>query len=92
MKALFYDLHLQVSDMYTKVHKMMMQETVKDYIPYSWISMVLVKSQHFKARAHHYAAIAIVGPSMNQGMATKWALGRPCHVFPKETLFLSEKS
>lgn len=61
--------------MYTKVHKMMMQETVKDYIPYSWISMVLVKSQHFKARAHHYAAIAIVGPSMNQ----KWNVVRlPC--------------
>ncbi|XP_072168888.1 rhophilin-1-like isoform X1 [Diadema setosum] len=55
-----------VADMYTKVHKLMMQETVKDYIPYSWISMVLVKSQHFKARAHHYAAVAVVGPSKNQ--------------------------
>ena len=59
--------------MYGKVHKLMMQQTVKDYIPYSWISMVLVKSQHFKARAHHYAAVAVVGPTKNQGMPSKIA-------------------
>ena len=55
--------------MYGKVHKLMMQQTVKDYIPYSWISMVLVKSQHFKARAHHYAAVAVVGPNQESGYA-----------------------
>ena len=35
--------------------------------------MVLVKSQHFKARAHHYAAVAVVGPTKNQGMPSKIA-------------------
>ncbi|XP_072013222.1 rhophilin-1-like [Amphiura filiformis] len=46
-----------VCEAYTKVHKAMMQSSVKDYIPYSWISMVLVKSQHFKASSHYYAAL-----------------------------------
>ncbi|XP_041455302.1 rhophilin-1-like isoform X2 [Lytechinus variegatus] len=77
-----------VSDMYSKVHKMMMQQTVKDYIPYSWISMVLVKSQHFKARAHHYAAIAIVGPSMNQ--EKDYDLETLLRYFP--SMYNSEKS
>ncbi|XP_071786120.1 rhophilin-1-like [Asterias amurensis] len=46
-----------VSDAYGKVHRLMMHPKVKDYIPYSWISMMLVKSQHFKASSHYYAAM-----------------------------------
>ncbi|XP_038078825.1 rhophilin-1-like [Patiria miniata] len=46
-----------VSEAYSKVHQLMMHPKVKDYVPYSWISLVLVKSQHFKASSHYYAAM-----------------------------------
>ncbi|XP_071959182.1 rhophilin-2-like [Antedon mediterranea] len=51
----------KVSTSYSNVHKAMMHTQVKDYIPYAWISMVLVKSQHFKALSHYYIAVALIG-------------------------------
>ncbi|XP_033117233.1 rhophilin-1-like [Anneissia japonica] len=51
----------KVSTSYSNVHKSMMHQQVKDYIPYAWISMVLVKSQHFKALSHYYVAMALIG-------------------------------
>ncbi|XP_071813883.1 rhophilin-2-like [Apostichopus japonicus] len=50
-----------VSEVYSKVHKSMMQRTVKDYIPHSWISLTLVKSQHFQAESQYYAALVLLG-------------------------------
>ncbi|OXB78257.1 UNVERIFIED_CONTAM: hypothetical protein H355_004707 [Colinus virginianus] len=32
---------------------------VKDYVPFSWTTMVHVKSEHFKALSHYFAAIAL---------------------------------
>lgn len=38
----------------------MNREPVKDYVPYSWISLVNVKRQHYGALSHGYCAKAIL--------------------------------
>uniref|UniRef100_A0A6Q2YYN4 Uncharacterized protein n=1 Tax=Esox lucius TaxID=8010 RepID=A0A6Q2YYN4_ESOLU len=37
----------------------MTQPMVKDYVPFSWASMVQVKAEHFRALSHYYAAVAL---------------------------------
>ncbi|KAM4575220.1 rhophilin-1 isoform 1-T1 [Fundulus diaphanus] len=49
----------QVSDVYLLVHQTMTQPLMKDYVPFSWASMVQVKSEHFRALSHYYAAAAL---------------------------------
>uniref|UniRef100_A0A096M4D1 Rhophilin Rho GTPase binding protein 1 n=1 Tax=Poecilia formosa TaxID=48698 RepID=A0A096M4D1_POEFO len=49
----------QVSDVYSLVHQTMTQPLMKDYVPFSWASMVQVKSEHFRALSHYYAAAAL---------------------------------
>lgn len=49
----------QVEDVYCLVHQTMSQPHVKDYVPFSWTTMVHVKSEHFKALSHYFAAIAL---------------------------------
>uniref|UniRef100_A0A8C0BMA6 Rhophilin Rho GTPase binding protein 1 n=1 Tax=Buteo japonicus TaxID=224669 RepID=A0A8C0BMA6_9AVES len=44
---------------YSLVHQTMTQAHVKDYVPFSWTTMVHVKSEHFKALSHYFAAIAL---------------------------------
>ncbi|KFM63836.1 Rhophilin-2, partial [Stegodyphus mimosarum] len=50
----------EVSSVYNIVHKVMSNSSVKDYVPYSWISLLLVKSEHYKALAHYYAAVGLL--------------------------------
>uniref|UniRef100_A0A3Q3WUW7 Uncharacterized protein n=1 Tax=Mola mola TaxID=94237 RepID=A0A3Q3WUW7_MOLML len=49
----------QVSDVYLLVLQTMTQPLMKDYVPFSWASMVQVKSEHFRALSHYYAAVAL---------------------------------
>lgn len=49
----------QVEEVYSLVYQTMTQPHVKDYVPFSWITMVHVKSEHFKALSHYYAAMAL---------------------------------
>ncbi|KAF2977504.1 hypothetical protein EK904_004422 [Melospiza melodia maxima] len=49
----------RVEDVYSLVHQTMSQPHVKDYVPFSWTTMVQVKSEHFKALSHYFAAIAL---------------------------------
>ncbi|KAM9644143.1 rhophilin-1 isoform 2-T3 [Morphnus guianensis] len=58
LSSLFLDAP-QVEDVYSLVHQTMTQAHVKDYIPFSWTTMVHVKSEHFKALSHYFAAIAL---------------------------------
>uniref|UniRef100_A0A8C8AI09 Rhophilin Rho GTPase binding protein 1 n=1 Tax=Otus sunia TaxID=257818 RepID=A0A8C8AI09_9STRI len=46
-------------NVYSLVHQTMTQAHVKDYVPFSWTTMVHVKSEHFKALSHYFAAIAL---------------------------------
>ncbi|XP_041862379.1 rhophilin-1 [Melanotaenia boesemani] len=49
----------RVSDVYFLVQQTMTQPLMKDYVPFSWASMVQVKSEHFRALSHYYAAVAL---------------------------------
>ncbi|XP_033011830.1 rhophilin-1 [Lacerta agilis] len=49
----------RVEEVYSLVYQTMTQPHVKDYVPFSWTTMVHVKSEHFKALSHCYAAMAL---------------------------------
>ncbi|XP_069376394.1 rhophilin-1 isoform X2 [Paralichthys olivaceus] len=49
----------RVSDVYLLVQQTMTQPLMKDYVPFSWASMVQVKSEHFRALSHYYTAVAL---------------------------------
>lgn len=49
-----------VSQMYDDTKLLMTAEPVKDYIPYSWVSMATVKAQYYMALAHTHMATAII--------------------------------
>ncbi|XP_034736399.1 rhophilin-1 isoform X2 [Etheostoma cragini] len=49
----------RVSDVYMLVQQTMTQPLMKDYVPFSWASMVQVKSEYFRALSHYYAAVAL---------------------------------
>lgn len=50
----------EVAEVYCDVHKLISAPPVKDYVPYSWISLTLVKSEHYRAMAHHYVAVGFL--------------------------------
>lgn len=52
----------QVAGYYEDTVLLMSSDPVKDYIPYSWISMTQVKHEYFKALSHHNMACAILNP------------------------------
>ena len=49
-----------MSEVYTEVFNVISQPPVKDYVPFSWASLVQVKKEHYKALAHFYVALAIL--------------------------------
>ncbi|KAH3770301.1 hypothetical protein DPMN_171585, partial [Dreissena polymorpha] len=49
-----------VSHMYRDTQQLMHTEHVKDYIPYSWLSMAQVKAEYYAALAHHHVANALL--------------------------------
>ena len=46
--------------MYNDVFKIISQPPVKDYVPFSWASLVHVKKEHYRALAHYYVAVGIL--------------------------------
>uniref|UniRef100_A0A671URX8 Rhophilin Rho GTPase binding protein 1 n=1 Tax=Sparus aurata TaxID=8175 RepID=A0A671URX8_SPAAU len=51
-------LHLAQEAARVSEHQTMTQPLMKDYVPFSWASMVQVKSEHFRALSHYYTAVA----------------------------------
>uniref|UniRef100_A0A5F8HAV1 Rhophilin Rho GTPase binding protein 1 n=1 Tax=Monodelphis domestica TaxID=13616 RepID=A0A5F8HAV1_MONDO len=49
----------RVEDVYSLVYQTMAQPPVRDYVPFSWTTMVNVKAKHFRGLSHYYAAIAL---------------------------------
>ncbi|GCB65810.1 hypothetical protein scyTo_0004862 [Scyliorhinus torazame] len=49
----------RVADVYSLVYQTMTQPPVKNYVPFSWTTMVQVKSEYFKAVSHYFAAVAL---------------------------------
>ncbi|KAK4886002.1 hypothetical protein RN001_002273 [Aquatica leii] len=50
----------QLSQCYGNVHQLITHETVRDYVPYSWVSLIQVKREYFNGMAHYYAAMGIL--------------------------------
>uniref|UniRef100_A0A3Q3DUK0 Rhophilin Rho GTPase binding protein 1 n=1 Tax=Hippocampus comes TaxID=109280 RepID=A0A3Q3DUK0_HIPCM len=50
----------RVSDVYLLVQQSMSQPLMKDYVPFSWTSMVQVKVEHFRALSHYFAAVVLL--------------------------------
>uniref|UniRef100_A0A671UTE4 Rhophilin Rho GTPase binding protein 1 n=1 Tax=Sparus aurata TaxID=8175 RepID=A0A671UTE4_SPAAU len=57
----------RVSDVYLLVQQTMTQPLMKDYVPFSWASMVQVKSEHFRALSHYYTAVAHLSTEGEEG-------------------------
>ncbi|XP_045029029.1 rhophilin-2 isoform X1 [Daphnia magna] len=66
----------ELSESYHRVYDALSIELVKDYVPDSWIALVQVKSQYYKAMAHQ-----LVGSGLVAGID-----GRPLSLKTKETL------
>ncbi|XP_032876306.1 rhophilin-1 [Amblyraja radiata] len=54
----------RVADVYSLVYQTMTQPPVKNYVPFSWTTMVQVKSEYFKAVSHYVAAVALCDHTM----------------------------
>ena len=46
--------------MYSKVHRIISHPPVKDYVPFSWVSLTQVKREHYRALAHYYVAVGLL--------------------------------
>lgn len=49
-----------MSESYQRVYEALSIEVVKDYVPDSWIALVQVKSQYYKAMAHQLVGAGLV--------------------------------
>ena len=49
-----------VSLVYQDTHRLMTVAKVKDYVPFSWLSMVDVKMQYFRALSYYHTATAVL--------------------------------
>jgi len=49
-----------VSDVYEKVFDAISNPPVKDYVPFSWVSLAQVKREHYKALANYYVAVGLL--------------------------------
>ena len=66
MRVRNLNLNIQLeSQVYHKLHGIISTEPVKDYVPYSWISLSQVKSEHYKALAHFYVAVGLLEHDAN---------------------------
>ncbi|XP_013137837.1 PREDICTED: rhophilin-2 [Papilio polytes] len=50
----------QLAHVYKQLHDKMQTEGVFNYVPYSWVSLVHVKTEFYKALAHQYCGVALL--------------------------------
>lgn len=51
---------IQVAAIYNDVHGLISREPVRDYVPETWISLILVKREHHLALAHKHLAVGLL--------------------------------
>lgn len=60
---------------YNEVHGLISREPVRDYVPETWISLILVKREHHLALAHKHLALGLFERPIGEWRAeTKLAL------------------
>ncbi|XP_066533483.1 rhophilin-1 [Hoplias malabaricus] len=84
----------RVSDVYSLVLQAMSVPLLKDYVPFSWLSVVQVKTQHFRALAHYFTATAlcdcsdVLDKDMDDGSGLKAIM--QVHTRPPDRLCLQD--
>uniref|UniRef100_A0A3Q2XY21 Rhophilin Rho GTPase binding protein 1 n=1 Tax=Hippocampus comes TaxID=109280 RepID=A0A3Q2XY21_HIPCM len=73
----------RVSDVYLLVQQSMSQPLMKDYVPFSWTSMVQVKVEHFRALSHYFAAVVLCGPTRSTAERKKEKNASVCSLCAK---------
>ncbi|XP_054916033.1 rhophilin-2 isoform X1 [Poeciliopsis prolifica] len=65
----------KVSEIYDQVHQLMVQMPIKDNVPLFWSAMSQVKTNHYRAMAHHFLASALLdhelGPNDDEDQQEK---------------------
>ncbi|XP_007543204.1 rhophilin-2 isoform X1 [Poecilia formosa] len=65
----------KVSEIYDQVHQLMVQTPIKDNVPLFWSTMSQVKTNHYRAMAHHFLASALLdhelGPNDDEDQQEK---------------------
>lgn len=51
---------IQVAAIYNDVHGLISREPVRDYVPETWISLILVKREHHLSLAHKHIAVGLL--------------------------------
>ncbi|XP_026316515.1 rhophilin-2 isoform X2 [Hyposmocoma kahamanoa] len=69
----------QLAHVYRQLYEKMQSEGVFNYVPYSWVSLVHVKTEFYKALAHQYCATGLLHASsaarVKDRLASLYALG-----------------
>lgn len=56
----------QVAAVYADVHSLISRELVRDYVPESWVSLILVKREHHLALAHRHLAVGLLEQTVDE--------------------------
>lgn len=56
----------QVAAVYHDVHALISREPVRDYVPESWVSLILVKKEHHLALSHKHCAAGLLDRPINE--------------------------
>ncbi|XP_043286850.1 rhophilin-2 isoform X2 [Venturia canescens] len=56
----------QVATVYNEVHGSISRQLVRDYVPESWISLILIKREHHLALAHRHCAAALLERKLSE--------------------------
>ncbi|XP_076988359.1 rhophilin-2 isoform X2 [Tamandua tetradactyla] len=57
----------KVGEVYGQLHAAMSQAPVKEHLPYSWTTLASVKSHHYRALAHYFAATLLIDHQLKPG-------------------------
>lgn len=56
----------QLSECYNTVNQLITNELVRDYVPYSWTTLIHVKKEYYTGLAHFHAASGILHKDTNK--------------------------
>ncbi|XP_039298472.1 rhophilin-2 isoform X2 [Nilaparvata lugens] len=56
----------QVAETYCTVHTLITVSAVRDYVPYSWVSLIQIKREHYGALAHYHTAVGLLGRDLDE--------------------------
>ncbi|CAB3370818.1 Hypothetical predicted protein [Cloeon dipterum] len=67
----------QVADAYSKVFGLISVPSVKDYVAQSWVSLAMVKQEHYRALSHYHVACGLLSLLKKQSSPKKHPAPKP---------------